>query len=195
MDVGYVIRSRADGMSPELARLLARSGCHMVMFGLESGDPALLKRANKKTDLATVEESVRNVKRAGMNTVGFFIVGMPGETETTAKKTLAFSMKLPLDYALFNQMMILPHTTFYSQMQEKTGTTYWEDFVREPQEETDCGLMDTDLSMEDINRLVSMCWRKYYFRPRKLLGYVLSVRSLNEFRRKIKIAFRLLGNR
>jgi anaerobic magnesium-protoporphyrin IX monomethyl ester cyclase len=195
LDVHYVVRSRADKLDRATASLLARSGCHMVMFGIESGHPEVLKRANKRMDLASVKEAVRAARQAGMETVGFFIVGLPGDTTATVKHTLRFAQKLPLDYALFNRLMVLPNTEFYRQLQEKTGTTYWEDFVLDPKEATQPGMLDTELTEQQVKDLVALCWRRYYFRPGKLARLVLRIHTPLAFLRRVRIALDLIRNR
>src|SRR5574341_654688 len=75
----------------ELFQLMKRAGCKRVGFGVESGDANILKHVVKKAQtLDQVRAAFRNAKAAGIESMGFFIFGMPGETEETMEKTIRF---------------------------------------------------------------------------------------------------------
>lgn len=79
---------RVDTIDPETADMLARSGCRECLLGVESGDEELLRRMNKKTTPQDVLRAVGALNRVGINTQSTFLVGFPGETETTVRHTI-----------------------------------------------------------------------------------------------------------
>jgi anaerobic magnesium-protoporphyrin IX monomethyl ester cyclase len=124
--VGWTCLSRVDQLTPELAGLMKRAGCIRVYLGLESGSNETLMLMNKKV---TVEQGIRAVhlfSRAGIGTAGFFMVGYPGETIESIKKTFALALSLPLDEAWFTIPLPLPGTPLFARIADLRK---WEDWA------------------------------------------------------------------
>jgi radical SAM superfamily enzyme YgiQ (UPF0313 family) len=86
--------SRVDTITPEIVETMARAGCQAICFGVESGSQEILDLVNKKSDLQKVREAMRMTQAAGVSAIGSFIIGLPGETEETLRKTLEFAQEL-----------------------------------------------------------------------------------------------------
>lgn len=99
---------RVDSLNDELLVLMRRSGCYGLGFGIESGSQRVLDFNHKKLDLAKVADSIAMVKRHGIETHGFFIIGLPGETEETIRETIRFACHARLDRANFALLAPLP---------------------------------------------------------------------------------------
>lgn len=69
---------------------LAGAGCAMLQLGLESGSQEVLDRLGKGTRLEEAETILGNLKRAGIMTYVYVMLGTPGETEADAELTLRF---------------------------------------------------------------------------------------------------------
>jgi p-methyltransferase len=83
----YFRCSNADDATYELMR---ESGCQGVFLGIESGDQAILERMNKFAAVARYEEGVRKLNACGITTFASLIIGFPGETEDSVKRTIDF---------------------------------------------------------------------------------------------------------
>jgi len=77
-------------MTAELLMKLRTAGCKEIIYGIESGSPALLKKMNKHYDVRVADEVLRDTHRANIMTVGNFMFGFPGETEDDFQMTLDF---------------------------------------------------------------------------------------------------------
>ena len=77
-------------MTRAVVELFKRGGCHEIIYGIESGSQAILKRMNKPFRLDVAERVLRDTHEAGIRTVANFMVGFPGESEADFDKTLAF---------------------------------------------------------------------------------------------------------
>lgn len=86
--------ARVDTVSVTLLREMRLAGCHAVSFGVESGDPGILKTIRKGITLKQVEAAVDMCAEAGMQAHASFILGLPGETPATLEATLAFAERL-----------------------------------------------------------------------------------------------------
>ncbi len=76
---------------PGFVRGLKASGCVMLKLGIESGDQAVLDALEKGIDLKIVSRSLEALKGAGIATYVYLLFGTPVETESGARKTLAFA--------------------------------------------------------------------------------------------------------
>lgn len=97
LDVTWSCLGRADRVSFAMLRQLRNAGCWHVSFGIESGDPDMLRRMNKGETIQQMEHAIRLCHEAEIQTKGFFILGFPGENAATIAKTREFAIRLPLD--------------------------------------------------------------------------------------------------
>ena len=81
---------RADVLKRIDMNLLRQAGCFEVQLGLESADPQILKNMNKKTTPRLYDEILHKVLRSGINGSCYFIIGFPGETLESARRTRSF---------------------------------------------------------------------------------------------------------
>ncbi len=83
-----------ETLDRELLEQIKLSNCLFLNLAVESGDPEMLKKMNKKLDLAKVLEIAKICKQLGIRINAFFMLGYPGETEESFSKTLDFVKKL-----------------------------------------------------------------------------------------------------
>ncbi len=122
--------SRVDFVDADQLALMKRAGCFMIAWGLESGSEAVLKRARKGTTVQRIEESIAASHKVGIKNWGYFIIGLPGETEETIQQTIALSKRIPVDIALFHIATPYPGTPFYYEAVENgwIDMNRWEDY-------------------------------------------------------------------
>jgi anaerobic magnesium-protoporphyrin IX monomethyl ester cyclase len=113
INIHWTSNSRVDFVDEEMLTLMGKAGCRLISWGLESGNEAILKHARKGADPAKAERALRWAKQAGIMNWGYFIIGLPGETEATIRQTIDFAKKLPLDIALFHVAAPYPGTPFF----------------------------------------------------------------------------------
>ena len=70
-----------DYVDEEMLALMGKAGCWLISWGIESGNEQILKHARKGADPAKAERALRWAKKAGIKNWGYFIIGLPGETE------------------------------------------------------------------------------------------------------------------
>jgi magnesium-protoporphyrin IX monomethyl ester (oxidative) cyclase len=87
-----------DDLDEEILALMKKSGCTSLNLAIESGDPEMLHRVMGKVEhLDHTVKMVHECHRIGIRTNGYFVIGMPGETDTSIEKSLRFCLDLPLD--------------------------------------------------------------------------------------------------
>lgn len=97
---------RTESLDDEVLETMKQAGVFKIGFGIESIDPHVLSRCKKQLDVEKLIERVAVAKKMGFLVYGFFIIGLPGETEESFQKTLQFAKKMDFDVANF--MMATP---------------------------------------------------------------------------------------
>jgi len=119
LKVSYNCIARLEHVDEELLALLKRSGCWQVNFGIESGDPEVLKKHRKFFELDEVGRKLLMVRQAGMRVKGLFMVGLPGENEASIRRTIEYSLTLPLDEINVTKFTPFPGAPLYATIREQ----------------------------------------------------------------------------
>lgn len=81
---------RCSNSDPEAIELMARSGCKGVFLGIESASPRILQYMNKAATVEKYSQGLKLLRSHGILTFASFIVGFPGETESSVQETIDF---------------------------------------------------------------------------------------------------------
>jgi radical SAM PhpK family P-methyltransferase len=81
---------RCSNSDEEAVDLMAESGCKGVFLGIESGSPEILRKMNKAATIERYADGIHLLRERSIATFGSFIVGFPGETDTTVEETVRF---------------------------------------------------------------------------------------------------------
>ncbi len=170
LKIRWTCNSRVDYVDAEMLQLMGRAGCWFISWGIESGNEQILRHAHKGAYPDKAERALRWAKQAGIANWGYFIIGLPGETEATIRQTIDFAKKLPLDIALFHVAAPYPGTPFFFEVVKEgwfRPGTRWE------QVDMDQGtVLDyPGLPAERLLYWQKRAWREWAFRPGPLLTY------------------------
>ncbi len=105
---------RVDRFDMELAAKLKHAGCYQIAFGIESGNQNVLDTIKKDTTLEKMRNAVKIARTAGLETFGFFMLGLPGDTEKTMQDTIDFAKSLDMDIVKFDITIPYPGTELYN---------------------------------------------------------------------------------
>jgi radical SAM superfamily enzyme YgiQ (UPF0313 family) len=83
LDIAWFCEARVDHVSKMLLELMKKAGCKQIHFGLETGDPELIKLGKPQTDLDTTRKAFRLTKETGLWATAHVILGWPDETLET----------------------------------------------------------------------------------------------------------------
>ena len=112
---------RADRVDAELAQKMKNAGCNLVCVGVENADPVVFASIKKGETLDDIKRGIHFLKDAGIEVVGFFIVGLPNDTKMSSEMALDFIKEARLDSARFGILLPYPKTEAYNIL-IKTGT-------------------------------------------------------------------------
>ncbi len=171
LNIRWTCNSRVDYVDEEMLMLMGKAGCWLISWGIESGNEQILRHARKGAYPDKAERALRWAKKAGIKNWGYFIIGLPRETEETIKETIAFSKMLPLDLALFHVAAPYPGTPFFFEVVKEgwfRPGTRWE------QVDMDKGtVLDyPGLSAEKLLYWQKKAFREWAFRPGPIMTYI-----------------------
>jgi radical SAM superfamily enzyme YgiQ (UPF0313 family) len=180
IDVDWRCETRADLATEEMIEAFARAGCKAINFGVESGSSLILEGVKRvPIERGRIRRLFDTCRRLGIETMAFFIIGLPGETESTVDETVRLALELDPDVVQFTAATPYPNTPYYEQLKaEGLLSEDWSLFTsRAPVIGT------TDLSPEKLHSLIKKAYRRFYFRPRYVFMRLRKLRSAHEIMR------------
>jgi magnesium-protoporphyrin IX monomethyl ester (oxidative) cyclase len=175
---------RVGHTDDELLTLLKQAGFLQLSLGIETGDEALIKTHKPGVDLEEIRDTVRRIQAKGLRAKGLFMMGLPGETEASIRKTSDFVLSLGLDDMNMSKFTPFPGAPVWSTiLEEGTFDNDWKkmnclNFVFVPKGIESREKLD-QLYNQHVKRFYSdPAWRrkfrKRFWQHRKSMGYFLS---------------------
>jgi len=116
--IKYSLLTRVDCLDTELLKILKDTGCEILRPGIESFDPYVLKKNGKNITLKQVYEAIEVAQKVGIKTIGFFLLGLPGETRESIRRTIN-GIKETRVFPRIRLVMPLPGTRIYHEALQK----------------------------------------------------------------------------
>lgn len=183
IDLTWSCNTRVDYIDEELLRIMKEAGCHLILFGVESGDEKILLNINKRISLDKVEEAVALARKVGIETRASFMFGNQGETEETIKKTIDFAIKLDPDEVHFNIATAYPGTELFAwaKMNGYIKSFNWDDYSM-----SNIIFEIPGLGRDKLEHYYKLAHRKFYFRPKVILRRLLRIRNFAQLKQELK---------
>ena len=170
IDLEWICEGRVDNCSYEMLREIARAGCRILYFGIESANQRLLNYYNKQTTPQQSKTAVKTARKAGIDAVvGSFIVGAPDETKEEIQNTIEFAKQIPIDFPQFNILGVYPGTDIWNEFEAKgllKGGEYWETGVAVSE------ICPTAVPLNEIKHMIHEAFYHFIRRPSFLLGQI-----------------------
>ena len=148
----------------ETLAAMADAGLRLMIVGYESGDDRILKNIKKGATVEMARRFTRDCKELGIRIHGDFIIGLPGETADTIRRTIDLAKELDPETIQVSLAHAYPGTELYEYVNGRgflTGDTL-----------TDSGghqvphVAYPELSRAEMMAAVNRFYDSYYFRPR-----------------------------
>lgn len=131
LDIRWQCLGRVDRVDADTLRTMYAAGCRRIHFGIESGNEQVLRRVAKGIKPEQVRQAVKWARDAGLEVKGYFMLGLPGDTEETMQQTVDLAMELDLDEAMFSLTTPFPGTRLWDELiRKRPDTQYNQDFTR-----------------------------------------------------------------
>ncbi|OGZ32594.1 MAG: hypothetical protein A2646_02910 [Candidatus Portnoybacteria bacterium RIFCSPHIGHO2_02_FULL_39_12] len=191
------IRARVDTVDEEVLKKLKRAGCQRIHFGVEAGTEKILKVLNKGIHLNQIENAFRSAKKAGLETLAYFMIGAPTETKEDILETIKFAKKIKPAYAHITILTPYPATAIYYQAlaQGVIQSDYWRAFASQPEKGVVTRYWEKELTREELFYFLNKFYKEFYGRPAYLIRQILKVRSFDDLKRKVRAGLKVLNIR
>jgi anaerobic magnesium-protoporphyrin IX monomethyl ester cyclase len=188
LKINWTCETRVNLVDKELLHHMRMAGCYAVAYGIESASPATIKTLQKDTTIEQVEAAVKASREAGLQVVGYFMIGSPGDTPDIIQQTIDFAKKLKVDFAQFSVTTPFPGTELYDiYMQNRNESISWDDFVYAGTDNPTMPVFESDkLTRDDMVRWLTRAYREFYLRPAYLWQRLRRCTSLNEIKMNLK---------
>ncbi len=179
LDITWSCLARVDSIDHEVLALMKKAGCLSIAFGVESGSQKILDFEKKNVTLDKIEKAVKLIKKAGIKTISFNIIGHPMETMETIKETIKFNKKIKVDDFKIQFMVPFPGSELY-QIADKYGTfnKNWGAMgvFKEPI------FIPHGLTREEMIKWKKKAFWSVYLQPRIILSYLIEARSIKKLK-------------
>lgn len=198
LKIPWSCEARIDTVNREMLQMMKQGGCDFIAYGIESGSDSVLRSINKKITTKEIEHTIRITQEIGIPIRGYFMLGFVDETERQMMDTINFAIQLNVDVASFSLLIPFPGTVDYIRAIKEEG--YFDpDFFKKvlvPEFNfPDYPIYSPKtVSPERLLNIHKKAYRKYYYRPKKILKELTSIRDFEGIKRIVKGGITLLKN-
>jgi radical SAM superfamily enzyme YgiQ (UPF0313 family) len=160
MRIFWRATTRVDLVDRELLGLMRRAGCYQISFGFESCSQHSLDSENKGITIEQSRKAARWAKDANLEVLGFFMLGLLGDTEEGMSRLYGFARELEVDFAIFGIAYMLPGTPDYERFK---------------------GRRDIFPPPEVVSRYAASAFLRFNLRPAFLGKQLSRIRSFRDF--------------
>ncbi len=176
----WLSETRADRLDPETCRIMYEGGCRRVLMGIESGVDMLLGNVNKTLSTDKVREGVANARAAGIQTVGLFMLGMPGETPEMTRETIQFSIDLDLDFAKYAITVPFPGSKLFDDRWQKgLYRDDWDNYTTFNPDPDALIYHPHGYDPAELVKMQQVAMRRFYLRPTQIKKQLINLRTLS----------------
>jgi len=180
--IHWTCETRVNLVDKDLLRHIKQAGGYAIAYGIESASPEILNTLHKDITLEQVEKAVHTGKEVSLQTIGYFMIGSPGESPETISQTIQFAKKLKLDFAQFAVTTPFPGTELYDLYLAAGGDNIpWENFVYAGAGRQIIPIK-SQLNSSDLQYWIRRAYREFYLRPAYLWQRIRRITSIGELR-------------
>ncbi len=188
IEITWWTNTRVDKPDVEMFRLMKKAGCFMLSIGGESGNETILKNIKKGTRPEFIKNTVDILRRVGINSLVYFLFGLPGETRETIRETIDFAKRINPDYVEFYPATPYPGTEFY-QIACRDNS-----IIDENWDHYFCGgnefvIKISGVEKDELDTIMKKAYREFYLRPSYFLILLKRMAKPVEFMRLMNFGF------
>ncbi len=162
--------ARLENLSIDLLKLIESAGCRIISVGIESGTQRVLDYMQKDITMAFIREKTNMIAtHSNIKIMGMFILGYPTETIAEIRRTIDYSLRLPIFAATYFTYIVFPGCLQYERlkMSGEIDNIPWEELGADGHPYAPAGV-----PYQQLKRLYKLAYMRFYFRPRIVLGII-----------------------
>ena len=170
--------ARVNTLDDEMVRGMKAAHCTGMAFGIESGNPEMLKKIDKAITLEQARNAVNLCKKYKISSLCSYIFGHPGDTRATIQDTLDTALSLSSDFANFGVLIPMPGSKIFEDLRAQGRIdSHWDRYLGHSRETMSFSLCE--LSPAELHEIQRKAFRRFYFRPRYIWRKISQIRSLS----------------
>jgi anaerobic magnesium-protoporphyrin IX monomethyl ester cyclase len=168
LSLTFEAETRLDRLDVELLDLLHKAGFRAMSFGVESLDPAILKKSGRRPiPQAHQREIIGHCRKIGIVTAAFYVLGFLQDDWSSIAATIDYATDLGSTFAQFKMLTPYPGTPMFKQIEPLLTETDWELFD---------GFTPTfkhpNLTNRELKFLLGAAYKRFYMRPSYLANFL-----------------------
>lgn len=190
LDIEWSVSAKVNFVNKELLTLMKKAGCRRLQYGIETGNPNIMKVIKKHTDLKIMTRAINITKELGLTVLGFLMLGLPTETHKTMENTVKFALKSKIDYVTFSLTRSFPNTEMYEKQIKELGYDYYKKYTLNKLRKNEIlPLYGTSLTVKEVQEKIKEAYKRFYYRPKQIARIIKDIRSPLQFKRYISAGF------
>ncbi|MBU2637744.1 MAG: B12-binding domain-containing radical SAM protein [Nanoarchaeota archaeon] len=172
--------TRVDSVDEQTLRVMKEAGCYFIRFGVESGDPEILKGMSKDITIKQIKHAFALTNKAGIACSASFIIGYPGETKETFRRTLNLAKEIDPTLAFFFIAIPIVGTELYKEAKEKNLILNpdWNGWVQM----AETPIMKTEeLEPGEMIKMRNQAYKEFYLRPKYIWKMLRNIHTKEQF--------------
>lgn len=193
LNLPWSFRGRVDRFDEEMVEAITNAGCRRATFGVESGTQEMLDAVHKRTTMAEIRAAFSLAKKYHLVTMGYFMLGLPGETLDQARQTMRFAFDVDPDFIVLCPFIPTPGSQIYQEAVASGALPdYWMEFARHPTPHLPIKRWETGITEKQIFKLLYRTYFRFYLRPGKLRAIMGRVSNWEDLWIKVATAANVL---
>jgi anaerobic magnesium-protoporphyrin IX monomethyl ester cyclase len=161
LNITFEAETRLDRLDVELLDKLYTAGFRAMSFGVESLDPATLKKSGRRPIPQTHQrEIMEHCRKLGIMTAAFYVLGFLQDDWNSIAATIDYATDMGSTFAQFKMLTPYPGTPMFKQIEPLLSETDWEQFD---------GFTPTfkhpNLTNRELKFLLGAAYKRFYMRP------------------------------
>lgn len=158
---------RADTLNEEIISLMKKAGCHSILMGIETSNDAILEQLKTRKTRAQTVDTILMIRKHGISVLGYFILGLPGETRQDILNTIDLACDLDIDLAAFTT----PSPDYGTMLREDAIAQgiLNRDVIANSDRSAQPIELNTNVSAADLVGLRRRAYLRFYCRPRVIM--------------------------
>ena len=148
----------------ETLKAMKEAGCRLLIVGYESGDPQILKNIKKGATVEMARRFTENCHKLGLKVHGDFIIGLPGESRESIRRTIEFAKQLDCETIQVSIAHPYPGTEFYEYVKQNGLITI--DPMTDERGHQLPNIVYPGLDRAELVDWVERFYGEYFFRPK-----------------------------
>jgi len=168
LQITFEAETRLDRLDLALLDKLYDAGFRAMSFGVESLDPATLKKSGRRPiPQAHQREIMAHCRKLGIVTAAFYVLGFLQDDWNSIAATIDYATDMGSTFAQFKMLTPYPGTPMFKQIEPLLIETDWEKF-----DGYTVTYKHPNLTTHELQYLLGAAYKRFYMRPSYLANFL-----------------------